>query len=89
MAVSTADNLIKKGVSIAVPGSLELGDNIDPDRISGEDVTIHAGCKFFGSKTLICSGAELGHETPVTIKNCYIGPNVKLKGGYFENAIFL
>ena len=62
---------------------------VDVARISADDVIIHAGCKLFGDKTLICNGAELGHEAPVTIKNCYIGPNVKLKGGYFENAVFL
>jgi UDP-N-acetylglucosamine/UDP-N-acetylgalactosamine diphosphorylase len=58
-------------------------------RISAEGVVIHAGCKLFGDKTLICRGAELGREAPVTVKNCYIGPNVRLKGGYFENAVFL
>jgi bifunctional UDP-N-acetylglucosamine pyrophosphorylase/glucosamine-1-phosphate N-acetyltransferase len=52
-------------------------------------VIIHAGCKLFGAKTLICPGAEIGHEAPVTLKNCFVGPNVRLKGGYFENAVFL
>lgn len=89
MAVSATDFLIEKGVSIAAPASIQIDNNINIDRISGQDVTIHAGCKVFGRKTLICDGAELGYEAPVTVKNCYIGPNVKLKGGYFENAVFL
>jgi len=54
-----------------------------------DSATIHAGCRLYGSQTLICQGAELGSEAPVTVKNCHIGPNVKLKGGYFENAVFL
>jgi hypothetical protein len=40
-------------------------------------------------RTLICPGAELGHEAPVTLKDSFVGPNVKLKGGFFENAVFL
>ena len=65
-----------------------VADEVDSTRIAG-DVIIHAGSKIFGSNTLICAGAELGYEAPVTVKNCYIGPNTKLKGGYFENAAFL
>ena len=63
-------------------------EDVPQKRIS-DSATIHAGCKLFGNKTLVCSGAELGYEAPVTLKNCYVGPNVKLKGGYFENAVFL
>ncbi|MDX2453350.1 protein GlmU [Desulfosarcina sp.] len=65
-----------------------IGDEVDRTRI-GKKATIHPGCRLLGSKTLICDGAELGFEAPVTVNNCYIGPNVKLKGGYFENAVFL
>ena len=89
MVMQTTDYLIDKGVSIAAPASIQIDEQIDIDRISGRDVTIHAGCKLFGGNTLICDGAELGFEAPVTVNNCYIGPDVKLKGGYFENAVFL
>lgn len=68
--------------------NITIGDEVAQNRIA-EGATIHAGCKLFGSKTLLCQGAELGYEAPVTLKNCYVGPNVKLKGGYFENAVFL
>ncbi|PIE67690.1 MAG: protein GlmU [Deltaproteobacteria bacterium] len=61
---------------------------VNPDRIAA-GVTIYPGCRLFGRDTLICEGAQLGAEAPVTVKNCYIGPHVKLKGGYFENAVFL
>ena len=81
--------LIEKGVRVAAPASLEIDDDVDVERISGEDVTIHSGCRLFGGKTLVCRGAVLGQEAPVTLKNCYVGPDVRLKGGYFENAVFL
>jgi bifunctional UDP-N-acetylglucosamine pyrophosphorylase / glucosamine-1-phosphate N-acetyltransferase len=81
--------LMEKGVDIAAPATIQVGDEINSDRISGQKVTIHAGCKLFGDKTLICDGAELGYEGAVTLKNCYVGPDVKLKGGFFENAVFL
>ena len=89
MGKQTTDLLIENGVRIDAPASVQVDDDINPDRISGDNVTIHAGCKLFGNNTLICEGTELGHEGPVTLKNCYVGPNVKLKGGYFENAVFL
>jgi bifunctional UDP-N-acetylglucosamine pyrophosphorylase / glucosamine-1-phosphate N-acetyltransferase len=54
-----------------------------------DSAIIHPGCKIFGDQTLICQDAELGGEAPVTLKNCFVGPGVKLKGGYFENAVFL
>ncbi|BBO80254.1 hypothetical protein DSCO28_08200 [Desulfosarcina ovata subsp. sediminis] len=83
------DRLIKKGVQITNPESVRIGDDVEFDRIKAKGVAIHTGCKIFGEKTLICEGVELGYEAPVTIKNCYVGPHVKLKGGYFENAVFL
>ena len=83
------DALIKNGVRIAAPTSVEIDGDVDAARISGDDVTIHAGCRLFGGRTLVCRGAVLGQEAPVTLKNCYVGPDVRLKGGYFENAVFL
>ena len=83
------DALTLKDILIPSPNSIEIDDSIDTDRISGNDTVIHAGCRLFGSQTLICDGVELGAEAPVTIKNCFVGPNVKLKGGYFENCVFL
>jgi UDP-N-acetylglucosamine/UDP-N-acetylgalactosamine diphosphorylase len=81
--------LIKKGVRIASPESVEIGKDVDPDRISGDRVTIHSGCRIFGADTFIAAGAELGAEAPATIENCSIGPGVALKGGYFKKAVFL
>jgi UDP-N-acetylglucosamine/UDP-N-acetylgalactosamine diphosphorylase len=67
---------------------INIGDDVVRSHISSKAI-IHAGCKVFGSHTFICEGAELGYEAPVTVKDCYIGPHVKLKGGYFENSVFL
>jgi UDP-N-acetylglucosamine/UDP-N-acetylgalactosamine diphosphorylase len=69
-------------------GLVIFGDEVDRRRVA-KDAVISAGCKVFGSRTLICQGAELGQETPVTVNNCFVGPHVRLKGGYFENAVFL
>ena len=81
--------LIDKGVRIPVPDSVVIGDEVDPDRISGDNVVIHAGCRIFGRSTLILQGARLGYEGPVTAVDCQIGPNVQLYGGYFKGAVFL
>ncbi|TFF88469.1 MAG: UDP-N-acetylglucosamine pyrophosphorylase, partial [Promethearchaeota archaeon] len=80
--------LIKKGVNIPNPSSVEIGEEVDLSLISS-DVIIHSGCKIFGKKTLIMSGVKLGVRSPVTIKNCQLGRNVELRGGYFEESTFL
>jgi len=81
--------LIEKGVRIPNPESVEIGDEVDAEKISGNGVTIYTGCKIFGSSTLILQGSDIGHEGPVTIENCQIGPEVKLKSGFYKQAVFL
>jgi UDP-N-acetylglucosamine/UDP-N-acetylgalactosamine diphosphorylase len=81
--------LIEKGVKIPNPSSVEIGEDVNINLISSNDVTIHSGCKIFGKKTLVMQGVELGNRSPVTIKNCQLGRNVELKGGYFEESTFL
>ncbi len=81
--------LVDKGVTIPNPESIEIGEEVNPERISGQGVVIHGGCKIFGKKTLILKGAVIGYEAPVTIENCQIGPNVKLNGGFFKQSVFL
>ena len=81
--------LIEKGVKIPNPLSVEIGEDVNIKLISSDDVTIHSGCKIFGKKTLIMQGVKLGSRSPVTIKNCQLGRNVELKGGYFEESTFL
>ncbi len=80
--------LIEAGVQIPNPESVFIAEDVDPSKISG-NVVIHAGCKIFGASTLILQGAILGYETPVTIEDCQVGPEVKLNGGFFKGAVFL
>ena len=86
---SLINALIEKGVKIPNPLSVEIGEDVNISHISSDDVTIHSGCKIFGKKTLIMQGVKLGSRSPVTIKNCQLGRNVELKGGYFEKSTFL
>lgn len=81
--------LIKKGVRIPNPESVEIGDEVDIEKISGDGVSVYSGCKIFGSSTLILQGSNLGYDGPVTIENCQLGPEVKLKGGFFKQSVFL
>ena len=81
--------LIEKGVCVSKPESVEIGDDVDPERISGEGVVIHPGCRISGSGTLIMSGTVLGSEAPVTVKDCRLGKNVRLEGGFFAGSCFL
>ena len=82
-------NLLKKGVRIPNPESIEIGDDVDTGRISGEDVAIHAGCRIYGPATLVLRGAKIGYQGPATVENCFVGPEVHLNGGYFRKAVFL
>jgi bifunctional UDP-N-acetylglucosamine pyrophosphorylase/glucosamine-1-phosphate N-acetyltransferase len=81
--------LLEKGVKIPNPLMVEFGEEVDINRISGDGVVIYGGCKIYGKKTLIMPGTKIGYESPVTIEDCQIGPNVELKGGFFSNSTFL
>ena len=88
-SISKIERLLKKGVKIPNPGSVEIGDDVITERISGDGVVIHSGCRIFGNSTLILQGTRLGYEGPATIENCQVGPLVELKGGFFREAVFL
>jgi UDP-N-acetylglucosamine/UDP-N-acetylgalactosamine diphosphorylase len=81
--------LIEKGVDIPNPLTLDVGDEVNIDSISGTDVRIYPGCRIYGARTVISAGARIGSEGPVTIDNCRLGPKVELKGGYFAGSVFL
>lgn len=81
--------LVEKGVTFLHPDQVFISPEVDPDRISADGVKIYPGCRISGASTLICSGAVVGYEAPATIENCYIGPKVHLKGGFFKDAVFL
>ena len=81
--------MIDKGVHIPNPVSVQIGDEVQIDRISGDNVTIYSGSKIFGAKTYIGEGAQIGLEGPATIDDCCIGPKTALRSGYFAEAVFL
>jgi len=88
-SLSKIEKLIEKGVEVNNPNSIEIGEEVDNNRISGDGVVIHSGCKIFGADTLILAGAKLGYEAPVTVDNCQIGTEVEIKGGYCNRSVFL
>ncbi len=81
--------LIQRGVDIPNPLTLDVGEEVRADRISGKGVKIYPGCRIYGNKTVISEGAQIGYEAPATIENCQIGPGVELKGGFFRQSAFL
>ncbi len=81
--------LMNKGVDIPNPFTIDLGDEVNPDWISGDNVKIYPGCRIYGRKTVISSGSQIGYEAPVTVDNCQLGPGVLLKGGFFNRSVFL
>ncbi len=81
--------LLDKGVTIPNPVTLDVGDDVQVDQISGQGVTLYPGCRIYGSKTVISRGARIGSEGPVTMEDCLVGPRVQLKGGYFGKSVFL
>jgi bifunctional UDP-N-acetylglucosamine pyrophosphorylase/glucosamine-1-phosphate N-acetyltransferase len=81
--------LLARGVRIPNPFSVDVGEEIDPERISTNGIVLYAGTKISGAKTLISSGAKLGGEAPVTVADCRLGVGVELKGGFFKSSVFL
>ena len=81
--------LLEKGVEIPNPLTLDLGDEVRVERISGSGVKIFPGCRIYGAETVLSGGAQIGYEAPVTIENCQIGPSVELRGGFFKESVFL
>ncbi len=81
--------LLDKGVNLPNPLSIDIGDEVDTERISGDGVKIYPGCRIYGGKTVISAGAQIGREGPATIEDCQIGPKAELKGGYFSKSVFL
>ncbi|HOC44979.1 MAG: hypothetical protein PHT96_09755 [Syntrophorhabdaceae bacterium] len=83
------EGLLKNGVDIPNPLTIDVGDEVDIGRISGKGVKIYPGCRIYGERTVISAGSKIGYEGPVTIDNCQLGYNVELKGGFFTRSVFL
>lgn len=86
---ATVEALVAKGVQIPNPASVDITEDVDPDRISGDGVVIHPGCRLRGAHLVISAGCVLGAETPMTVDDCHLGRNVELRGGYAQGAVFL
>ena len=86
--MSRVEELLARGVRIAAPASVEIGDEVEASRIA-PGVVIHAGCKVFGAETSVGPGCVLGREAPATVEDCQLGEKVELRGGYFGGAVFL
>ena len=80
--------LIERGVHIPSPETVVVGPEVDPLRIF-PGATLLPGVRLLGGETLILPGAVLGAEGPVTVTDCQIGPDVTLRGGFFQRAVFL
>ncbi len=81
--------LLDRGVSIPAPWTVDIADDVDPDRISPTGVVLHPGSRIAGSRTVLSAGCEIGAEGPATVVDCRLGPGVELRGGYFHGAVFL
>lgn len=81
--------LVHRGVDVPNPLTLDIGEEVRTERISGKGVRIYPGCRIYGDKTVISEGAQIGYEAPVTLENCQIGPSVELRGGFFRESVFL
>ena len=80
--------LLDRGVTCLSPETLEIGEDVDLTQIH-PTVTLHAGTRIQGPRTVLGPNVELGREAPVTVSNCVLGPNVVLDGGYFEGTTML
>jgi UDP-N-acetylglucosamine/UDP-N-acetylgalactosamine diphosphorylase len=88
MSENKVQALLSRGVVVPCPASVEVGAEVDPERIA-PGVVIHTGCRIAGAQTSIGPGSELGAEAPATVEDCQLGARVALKGGYFSGATFL
>jgi bifunctional UDP-N-acetylglucosamine pyrophosphorylase / glucosamine-1-phosphate N-acetyltransferase len=89
MLAESVERLLSRGVRIPNPLSVDVGEEVDPERISAHGVVLYAGTKISGEKTLISSGVKLGSEAPVAVMDCRLGRGVELKGGFFKSSVFL
>ena len=65
-----------------------ISPEVPSDAISPEAV-IHPGCRLYGKDLSIGPGCVLGEEGPVTVRDCQLGRNVHLAGGFYDQATLL
>jgi UDP-N-acetylglucosamine/UDP-N-acetylgalactosamine diphosphorylase len=81
-------SLLKKGVRMTNPFSVEIGEEVNLERID-RSLKIYGAARICGENTVIADDVQLGYEGPVTVINCQLGCAVELKGGYFADSVFL
>ncbi len=87
--MSKVEQLIKRGVKITNPQSIEIGSDVNINNISSNGVELYSGCKIYGANTVILENSKIGYEAPATIERCQRGAEVQLAGGYFRKSVFL
>ena len=86
--MSALQRLLTNGVTLLHPESTYIADDVNPAQIA-PGVTLHPGCRLSGGSLSIGPGSVLGAEAPATVRDCQLGANVHLAGGFFEKATFL
>ncbi len=81
--------MLKKGVKIPDPSSVQIAEEVNIEKISGQGVVLYPGTRILGEKTVLSSHSRLGYESPVTLIDCQLGQGVDLRGGFFYGSIFL
>ena len=80
------EKLIAKGVKIAAPESVVIGEDVNPDNIE-PTVVIGPGTKISGVETMIGAGTEI--QGSAVIKNSLIGRNCSLAAGEYADSVLL
>ena len=80
--------LIERGVVLPDPDSVFIAPEVDPTRIHAGAV-IHPGCRLSGAETAIGPGAQIGAESPVTLRNCQVGKDAVVSGGFLDGTTML
>jgi len=80
--------LIDKGVTVILPHTVFIDDDVDIHLVAPKGVIIYPGCRISGNNTIIGEGCHIGEESPAIIENCALGKDVRLKGGFFVNSVF-
>jgi UDP-N-acetylglucosamine/UDP-N-acetylgalactosamine diphosphorylase len=88
MNARRVQELLRRGVVLPVPESVEIGEEVNLERIA-PGVVIHAGCRVRGARTSMGPGSVLGREAPLTLEDCQLGHGVELRGGYCAGSTFL
>jgi len=87
--VGKKQQLLQAGVIMPDPDAVFIGQEVNFQRMAGKGSVLYQGVRIYGEETFIAQEAQIGSEGPVTIDNCFVGPGVELKAGYFSNAVFL